>query len=180
LNFVLCENCGNDNILQARFCYYCGSRLETTDETLPPIIVPVYPIKKPRDTIENVGFGIRFLAAIIDWVILSIISFVFIRSIYWGPSILVFWIIVAWGYFWLFTGIKGQTVGKMAAGIKVINYEGTPPGLGYAFIREIIGKFISTLAFFIGFIWIIFDDDKKGWHDYIAQTHVVIAKSGSS
>ena len=175
MNSVLCEICGNDNIPQARFCYYCGSRLEAADETLSPITAPVYPVRKPQATIVSAGFGIRLLAAILDWIILLVFSFVFIRSIFWGSSILVFWFFVVWGYFWLFTGLKGQTVGKMAVGIRVVKDDGTPPGVGYAFIREIIGKFISTLGFFIGFIWIIFDDDKKGWHDYIAQTYVIRA-----
>jgi len=44
----------------------------------------------------------------------------------------VFTIFLPWLYYWLFIGLKGQTLGKMAVGIKVVNAEGYMPGLGIA------------------------------------------------
>lgn len=78
-----------------------------------------------------------------------------------------------WLYFWLFTGSRGQTLGKMAVGIHVVNAQGKVPGLGRAALREIMGKTISTLALFLGFLWIIWDPRKQGWHDMMASTYVV-------
>jgi uncharacterized RDD family membrane protein YckC len=37
-----------------------------------------------------------------------------------------------------------------------------------------VGYFVSILGLFIGFIWIAFDSKKKGWHDHIAGSIVVI------
>ena len=36
-----------------------------------------------------------------------------------------------------------------------------------------IGKIIVFLVMFIGFIWVIWDPKKRGWHDYIGNTYVV-------
>ena len=80
-------------------------------------------------------------------------------------------------YYWLFTGLRGQTPGKMVVGIKVVGAQGNGLGLGVAALREIAGKLISTIALCVGFLWIAFDDDRQGWHDKIASTHVVRVKS---
>lgn len=40
-------------------------------------------------------------------------------------------------------------------------------------IREWIGKAISGLLLSLGFLWILFDRDKQGWHDKLMSTYVV-------
>ena len=50
--------------------------------------------------------------------------------------------------------------------------------MGRAAVREILGKLISTIVLFIGFLWIAFDDKKQGWHDKLASTYVVKAEPG--
>ena len=75
---------------------------------------------------------------------------------------------------WL-VSIRGQSLGKMAIGIKIVKTDGSSVGFGGAFIREIIGKLVSTLIFFLGYIWILFDGKRQGWHDKIAGTYVVKA-----
>jgi uncharacterized RDD family membrane protein YckC len=78
-------------------------------------------------------------------------------------------------YYWFFTGLRGQTPGKMAVGIKVIDAQGNRPGLGIAALREVLGKLISTIVLCLGFLWIAWGKEKQGWHDRIASTHVVKA-----
>lgn len=78
-------------------------------------------------------------------------------------------------YFILFWGSAGQTPGKAALGLKVINESGGPVGYGTAFLRY-IGYTISFLILGLGFIWIIFDGRKQGWHDKIPGTVVVRTK----
>lgn len=129
--------------------------------------------------VKYLGFWIRFGAAIIDGVIVSImngviaglISLVLPRLTYEPVSM--FGIFLPWLYYWLFIGLKGQTPGKMAFSIKVVNAQGDRPGLGGAALREVLGKLISTIGLFLGFLWIAWDREKQGWHDKIASTHVV-------
>jgi len=70
-------------------------------------------------------------------------------------------------------GMRGATIGKQIMKLKVIGTDGRMPiGYGNAFIR-LIGKMISSIVIFLGYIWIIFDKEKQGWHDKIANTFVV-------
>jgi len=60
------------------------------------------------------GFWIRLAAAIIDLIIVAIVASVLTMLLrIWGmPGVFLLWL-----YFWLFTGLKGQTFGKMLVGI---------------------------------------------------------------
>ena len=95
-------------------------------------------------------------------------------------GILAGWFILLVGpllYFWLMTGLNdGRTLGKMAVGTKVVNEDGESPSLLTAFMREVIGKFISRIVLGLGFIWILFDPKFQGWHDKIASTYVIKAR----
>ncbi len=130
------------------------------------------------------GFWIRLAAAIIDGIIILFISFVisfslannFIGLRYSFLSV-PFWFPVTFLYHWLFIGLMGQTPGKMAVGIRVVNAEGSAPGLGFALLRELPGKILSTIPIYLGFLWIIWDGQKQGWHDKIANTCVVRVES---
>ena len=84
--------------------------------------------------------------------------------------------IVAIGY-WIvvlvLVATRGQSPGKMAIGIKIVKMDGTPIGFGTTLFREVLGKFVSALIIWLGFIWILFDGQRQGWHDKIASTYVV-------
>ncbi len=130
------------------------------------------------------GFWIRLAAAIIDGIIIWFISFVistlFISRLiglgyFLSPVSLWFPIILL--YHWLFIGLKGQTLGKMSVGIRVTNAEGSAPGLAFALLRELPGKILATIPIYLGYLWIIWDGQKQGWHDKIANTYVVRVKS---
>ena len=75
-------------------------------------------------------------------------------------------------YFIWFHGTVGRTLGKRLFGLRVIRISGEKMTLGIAFLRW-VGSLISGIFFFLGFIWIAFDNRKQGWHDKIATTLVV-------
>jgi len=81
---------------------------------------------------------------------------------------------LVYGIFYLQMLSKGMTPGKWFLGEQVVNKEdGGFPGLGRMFLREIVGKAVSSLFLGIGFFWAIFDNDAQAWHDKIAGTVVV-------
>jgi hypothetical protein len=63
-------------------------------------------------------------------------------------------------------------VGKMTVGIKVVGADGQPPTGGRALLRY-VGYALSGLVLSLGFLWVIFDRKRQGWHDKIAGTYVV-------
>jgi uncharacterized RDD family membrane protein YckC len=173
---VRCESCGHDNPPQAHFCANCGSSLVTTIEPPAPAVARGAEPAVPEVAVEYMGFWIRLAAVIIDYLVLSVITFI-VDIFEHVPLILFSVLALPWLYYWLFTGLKGRTLGKMAVGIKVVNAAGSVPGLGHAALREIPGKILSTIAIFLGFLWVIWDEQKQGWHDKIAGTYVVKARA---
>ncbi len=178
-----CKNCGHDNPVEALFCAGCGAALVAAAE--PRVIVSTGQTATvpPVAVMEYAGVWRRFAAAIIDVLIIQAAVMVlllgsgFSRGM--APALSYGFLaplvaLLPWLYHWLFIGLKGQTPGKMALGIKVIS-NGKVPGLGTAALREIPGKIISSVLLFLGFLWIIWDSQQQGWHDKIARTYVVRA-----
>jgi uncharacterized RDD family membrane protein YckC len=45
-----------------------------------------------------------------------------------------------------------------------------------AILREVVGKFISSLILLLGYFWMLWDPKKQTWHDKIAKSVVVKVK----
>ena len=119
------------------------------------------------------GFGERLVAALIDGVILGVIGFVLGQIV--GQTLgSVLNLALGLGYAAYLEGSpSGQTIGKKAMNIRVIDYAtGGPLGPGKALLRY-VGKIISTLPCLLGYFWMLWDKEKQTWHDKIAATVVV-------
>jgi uncharacterized RDD family membrane protein YckC len=129
---------------------------------------------------EKIGFGPRLVAYIIDLVILLVINFVIglVLGLVLGDSgsllASLLSIVIAFGYLIYFWTTTGQTPGKKMMGLKVIATDGATLNVSKAVMR-IIGYMVSGAILYLGFIWILFDTNKQGWHDKIAGTYVVKA-----
>ncbi len=120
-------------------------------------------------TPDLAGFWRRAAAALIDGLIVSAAGFavgLFINS----P--LLIWL-VSIAYYVYFIGSRGQTPGKMALKIRVVRIDNQPLTYMAAFLREAVGKFLSGIAFALGYLWMIWDKDKQTWHDHLAKTQVI-------
>lgn len=143
------------------------------------------------------GFWRRLPAFIIDNIILQILTGIIITPlklnldidettflsiediiqnfeafIIYGLFSITVYISISCFYFTLFHGSTGQTIGKKIMGLKVVPVADSMMTYKKAFIRY-IGYIISEIPLFLGFLWIVFDKDKQGWHDKIAGTFVV-------
>ena len=150
-------------------------------------------------SVNYAGFWRRFAANFIDGLVLAVVSFPiniivgFIKAALTPAvtdttaslatfsmaslvgvigSVILYAIEIA--YFVYFIGSKGQTLGKMAMKIKVVKV-GTNEAPGYikAFLRDIIGKILSSIVFCLGYLWMLWDSKKQTWHDKIAGTVVI-------
>ena len=71
-------------------------------------------------------------------------------------------------------GKTGQTWGSKIVGIKVIGETtGTPIGFGRALGRQLFASFISSQIFYLGYLWMLWDDKKQTWHDKVVNSIVV-------
>ena len=119
------------------------------------------------------GFWRRFGAALIDGILLGVVTLILyaiLKGVGYGLGIL-----LSIGYVVYFEGgPTGQTIGKRALGIRVYDFGGSggPIGYGRAFIRW-LGKIISGIPCYLGYLWMLWDREKQTWHDKLATTVVV-------
>src|SRR5580693_2383020 len=145
------------------------------------------------------GFWIRFVAIIIDGVILGIINWIIrlplvaiigagtLGAAGSGSVVGVGAILAAGGLLTLvglavgiayqiyFLTTRGATPGKMALGLKVIRADGGPISAGLALGRY-LAQILSALIFGIGYIIAGFDSEKRSLHDRICDTRVIYVK----
>lgn len=67
---------------------------------------------------------------------------------------------------------RGQTLGQMALGIRVVNADGGKPGFGQVLLRDTIGHWIAALFCGIGTFWMLWDPQQQTWADKISSTYV--------
>jgi len=67
---------------------------------------------------------------------------------------------------------KGTTVGGIICQLRVVRAGGEPLRFVDALIRGLSGIF-SIAVFGLGFLWVLKDPERQGWHDRIAGTYVV-------
>lgn len=142
----------------------------TTTQQPDPFGAP-QPIKGPSG--PRAGFWIRFGASFLDGLILSVPYIVVTIAAGPGTGYTVY-LLASAAYFTLLEGSpRGQTIGKRACGIRVIDLAaGGPIGSGRAFIRW-IGRFVSTIVLMLGYLWMLWDREKQTWHDKMANSVVV-------
>jgi uncharacterized RDD family membrane protein YckC len=73
---------------------------------------------------------------------------------------------------------KGTTIGGIVIGLKVVRTDNTPVTHTVAIVRALAAAF-SIIMFFLGFLWIVWDKEKQGWHDKIAGTVVLRLPKGT-
>lgn len=153
-------------------------------------------------TFTYAGFWKRFLAYIIDSIVLSLVSVVLMIPFFiiagvgafssssdyndqmsagvlaavLGGYLLVAILIIllaGWLYFALMeASSRGATLGKMALGIRVVDLTGNRVSFGRATGRY-FGKLVSGLILYIGYIMAGFTQQKQALHDIMAGCLVI-------
>ena len=134
------------------------------------------------------GFWVRFLALLLDAVVLIVIGAA-VAPIF-GEQVTFHGTGTAAGvtinyqanaigtliglvYFIGFWAWRGQTVGMMPFNLQVVSVQdGKKIDVVRGLLRY-VGYILSAIPLLIGFIWAAFDARKQGWHDKIASTVVI-------
>jgi uncharacterized RDD family membrane protein YckC len=133
--------------------------------------------------------GWRILAAVVDGVILGtiwmVVLYLTLRVCGLGLAAIAviplapfvsFLLLIAGGYFTVFIAANGQTIGKMAAGLKVVpaDADTSRVSVGHAVLRA-AAYLVSALPAGLGFLPALVGDDRRAIHDRLAATRVVKA-----
>src|SRR5437867_134169 len=136
--------------------------MTTPEYQAPPPTAPPPTAQGPSG--PRASFGRRLVAVIIDGLLLGVVSGIFYAIS--RPLGYIVELVLTIGYLTYLEGSpSGQTVGKKAMGIRVIDFRtGGSIGYGRAFIRW-IGRYVSAIACLLGYFWMLWDKEKQTWHD---------------
>ncbi|MDP6398318.1 MAG: RDD family protein [Arenicellales bacterium] len=171
-NMVNCLQCGFTVQSGQVFCTQCGTKLPAITES------------GESDAPEYVGFWMRTWAFVLDtilvssvvlplgWMIYGDAYFAESTEVFAGPAdmLLSIFPVIATIIFWYY---KSATPGKMAISAMIVDAKtGDRPSTGQL-IGRYFAYFLSALPLGLGFFWIGWDKQKRGWHDKLAGTAVV-------
>lgn len=184
---MVCAECGRSfppsEVIRHGAVYVCGG------------CKPIFLQKLKEGAVVNTGaldyatFGLRFGAKLLDGVILWVVQMVIgfaagaLMSVATGGAestgmlvlqfgLIGFSVLINFGYNIFFIGKFGATPGKMACKIKVVMADGSPVGYGRATGRA-FGEIVSGIICYIGYLMMLWDDEKRTLHDRMVNTRVV-------
>jgi len=125
----------------------------------------------PDTVLPRAGFWIRIGALLIDAILIGVAFSMLKQDGIYLPAL------AAYGAFmWKF---KSTTVGGIVCNLKVVRADGRELDWSTAIVRA-LSCFLSLAVAGLGFLWIVFDDNRQAWHDKIAGTVVVRTPRGVS
>ncbi len=68
---------------------------------------------------------------------------------------------------------KGQSIGKSLTHLKVYRTTGQVATFGTMFVREVFAKILSGFVLGLGYLVILWDPTRRGWHDKMCNTVVI-------
>ncbi len=205
---IFCNQCGAQNLATAQFCSNCGAALAsalpasnrvpantatmTAPEQSQPIQAAFAPPNMSGTTARYGGFWIRFVAAVIDGIVVQavVMPVAFIVGLVVGvagaamsavgqglhlTSIIIgtaFGLFASWIYEAAMESSSRQaTLGKMLFGMKVTDLQGNRISFARATARH-FSKYLSAMIMMLGYIMAGFTAQKRALHDMIAGTVV--------
>jgi len=184
MNETTCAQCGTPASPGAKFCEKCGAPLPFPSQATQGVASAESAQSDATAGIpvQYQGVAIRFVAILIDWLILGIIATILNAS---GALVGAYSTTVAIGvvislvYFTLLLGHSGQTIGMMLVKIRVVKEaDYSPIGYTEAAIRTIflyIDEIPFVVPYLLGAILIWTSEKKQRLGDRIAHTIVVKA-----
>jgi len=194
---MFCTRCGSVNDDGARFCKGCGSVLDRPASAVASAAVPAPAYSQPAPQFRYAGFWRRFVAMIIDGLVLSPILLIMFASTglfglisgaggdrdraalgaaLFGIGIflgLVIYLAGSWLYHTLMECSRHQaTLGKVALGIKVTDLDGNRISFARANGR-FFGKWLSGAVMNVGYLMAAFTEKKQALHDILASCLVI-------
>ena len=141
------------------------------------------------DDMEYAGFWVRTGAALIDGVLIALVTIPILLGIYGesyfdpdSPFIQGSWdfvisylapaaaTILFWNYY-------AATPGKMLIKARIVDARTGNKATNGQYVLRYLGYFAAMLPLMLGILWVAFDSKKQGWHDKIAGTVVIKAKN---
>ena len=145
-----------------------------------------------REPTRNAGLVTRAVALAVDvaaingiWLLISAAIGLLLSAIGLGTAVRLALGAATFGlagtaYLLVFWSLTGQTLGMRFLGLRVIGAD-APHGLG---LRRAVKRFVcfvlAAIPFFLGFLSVLTNDRRRGFHDKRADTEVLIEREAST
>jgi uncharacterized RDD family membrane protein YckC len=172
-----CKKCGAELPEGASFCPKCGTA----------VVMEEAPAVLTAPALKFAFWGERFLAWLIDVIILGVIVAILGLLMWWvaaqpftwvpgWPSWMPFFNFgpggVIYFVYWMFMeGAYGQSIGKMVMRIKVTRLDGSSIGMTHAALESVGKAFLLPLDCLLG--WILYPRRRQRIFNYLSETIVI-------
>ena len=139
-------------------------------------------VQRDQWSVHYVGFWLRFVAFVLDAIVMTILYGVIAGSILGWGNFLVdggssyevhtpwwFWLVYCL-VFWLW---KSSTPGKLIFSARIVDVNTLERPQVWQYVVRFLGYFVSIFVLGLGCIWTVFNEKKRAWHDFLARTVVV-------
>ena len=124
--------------------------------------------------LQYVGVGLRFLALLIDAIIIGVVAGILSVLFRDAPGLSgLISAVIVFGYFIVLEATQGATLGKMALGLRVVKTNGAPITWADSFIRNLLRIIDGLFGYLVGAILIWTSPLKQRLGDRVANTVVV-------
>ncbi|WP_339079848.1 RDD family protein [Pseudomonas sp. TMP9] len=149
---------------------------------------------RPQGQFPSAGLGRRFAAMFYDFLLclalLMVVTFIYklILMGFYGevqlkqmsdagaldgdPVLSTLLFLSLFGFFAKFWSHSGQTLGMQVWSLRIQNSDGTAISLWQALLRFLVA-IGSWLLLGLGFFWVLWDKEKRSWHDMYSDSQVV-------
>lgn len=144
------------------------------------------------DDIWPAGLGRRLGAMLYDsflvaaiWLLVTTLHLVVVRQVLGLPaeqvgaglvqviSLRLLLLVSAFAFFAFFWVRGGMTLGMQAWRLRVQTLDGRSITLAQSLVRFLVGG-LSLAAFGLGYLWILFDAERRSWSDIASGTRIVV------
>ncbi len=149
---------------------------------------PGKPSHMSNDTPDYGGFPARAAAWLIDWALIALVTIPVLvsvhgtaaldagRDVFSSPLDLLINALAPAAATIAFWVIRQATPGKLAFSLRVVDARtGGTITVAQGIVRY-LGYIVSAMPLGLGFLWVLFDEKKQGWHDKLAQTVVLVGR----
>ena|SRR5689334_20631856 len=131
------------------------------------------PYQQAAPQLQYVSVGPRFLAVLIDSIIVGIVNGIIGAALHGGTAVGLIATVITLAYYIVMEATQGATVGKMVLGLRVVRADGAPISWNESVIRNLLRIVDALFVYLVAAILVWNSPTRQRLGDRVAQTVVI-------